>query len=51
MMTEGKITVIVNDCEHVLEKGDALYFDASVPHCYINREAETAKMVLLIQYL
>lgn len=41
----------LNDCEYQLEKDDALYFDASVPHSYVNREEQTAKIVMLIQYL
>ncbi len=51
MLTEGRIIIRVNDIEYVLEEDDALYFDASVPHCYINEEAQTAKMLLIIQYL
>ena len=37
--------------EYQLEEDDALYFDASVPHSYVNREEQTAKIVMLIQYL
>lgn len=51
MLMEGKITIKVNDFEYVLEEDDALYFDGSVPHCYINKEDQNAKMVLIIQYL
>lgn len=51
MLTEGRITISVNDVEYVMEENDALYFDASVPHCYINNGRKTAKMVLIIQYL
>lgn len=51
MLMEGRATVIVNDCEYQLEEDDALYFDASVPHSYVNREEQTAKIVMLIQYL
>ena len=40
-----------SDCEYQLEEDDALYFDASVPHSYVNREEQTAKIVMLIQYL
>lgn len=50
-LTEGKITIRVNDTEYTLKKEDAIFFDAAVPHCYINNTAQTAKMVLLIQYL
>lgn len=51
MLTEGEVSIIVNDREYVLEEDDGLYFDASVPHRYINRREKTAKMVLIIQYL
>lgn len=51
MLMDGKITMIVNEREHVMEKDDALYFDASVPHCYVNEAASTAKMMIIIQYL
>ncbi|MDO4364944.1 MAG: XRE family transcriptional regulator [Clostridia bacterium] len=51
ILTEGKITVTVDEKEYILEKCDALYFDASVPHCYINNENEPAVMTLIIQYL
>ena len=51
LLTEGRITITVNDKEYVLEKDDAIYFDASVPHCYTNPGAQTAKMTLIIQYL
>lgn len=51
LMTAGKITMTINETEYVLETGDALYFDASVPHRYVNAGQETAKMTLLIQYL
>lgn len=51
MLMEGRAAVIVNGCEYQLEEDDALYFDASVPHSYVNREEQTAKIVMLIQYL
>ncbi|MFR6330581.1 MAG: cupin domain-containing protein, partial [Eisenbergiella sp.] len=51
MLMEVRAAVILNDCEYQLEEDDALYFDASVPHSYVNREEQTAKIVMLIQYL
>lgn len=51
IITAGQITLCVDDQEYLLETDDALYFDASRPHCYINTSAQTAKAVLLIQYL
>ena len=37
-------------CEIVKQGGPEAYFDASVPHRYVNAGQETAKMTLLIQY-
>lgn len=51
LLTQGKITVVVGDCEYNLKEEDAIFFDASVPHCYINNINETAKMTMIIQYL
>ncbi len=51
MLTRGRITINVNDAGHILNEGDALFFDGSVPHSYINEETETAEMILIIQYL
>lgn len=51
LLTKGRITITINGNEHVLEEDDAIYFDASIPHCYTNKEMQTAKMTLIIQYL
>ena len=31
-MLEGKVTVIIDGHKHVLNQGDSIYFDPSVPH-------------------
>ena len=31
---EGTVSVHMNDEEHVLEAGDAIYFDSTIPHAY-----------------
>ena len=31
---QGTLSVHMNDEEHVLEAGDAIYFDATIPHAY-----------------
>jgi quercetin dioxygenase-like cupin family protein len=31
---DGTLSVHVGDDEHVLEAGDSIYFDSSVPHAY-----------------
>lgn len=51
MIYEGKIKLCIEGHEYVLEKDDALYFDASKPHQYINDTNMTAKMTLIIQYM
>ena len=51
MLLEGEMTITVNEKEYLLQKDDALYFDASVSHCYKNDGTVTAKAALLIQYL
>ena len=50
-VTEGQVVIKVNDTEYMLEKEDAIFFDASVPHFYRNDTTHTVKMVLIIQYL
>ncbi|MGI6722581.1 MAG: helix-turn-helix domain-containing protein [Anaerovoracaceae bacterium] len=51
LVTEGEITIVVDECEYKLRKEDALFFDASVSHRYINNKKSTAKMTLIIQYV
>lgn len=51
ILTDGKITISLNEKDYILEKDDALYFDASHPHRYKNEEASSAKMTMVIQYL
>ena len=43
----GELGVTVEATEHVLESGDALYFDASVPHSY-RRTGRTACSALIV---
>lgn len=51
LVTGGRISLRVGEQDYFLETEDALYFNASLPHCYINKDSQTAKAVLLIQYL
>ena len=51
LVTEGRISLRVGEQEYLLETEDALCFNASLPHCYLNQEGQAAKAVLLIQYL
>jgi quercetin dioxygenase-like cupin family protein len=46
----GELGVTVEAAEHVLEMGDAIYFDASVPHSY-RRAGRTTCSALVISVL
>ena len=50
MMMEGQAVIEVNGKKYLLGEDDALFFEASVPHCYKNETDEPVKMVLLIYY-
>ncbi len=43
----GKIRTIVGDEEFILEDGDTLYFDSSIPHC-INSITDTSKLLVVV---
>jgi len=45
-LMEGKLSIRVGRTDHLLEAGDAMYFDSSVPHTY--RRASRAKCVAMI---
>ena len=51
LMMEGQAVLDVNGKKYLLGKDDALFFEASVPHCYKNETDELVKMVLLIYYV
>lgn len=51
MMIEGQMVIEVDGREYDLVKDDALYFDASGPHCYRNDSAEKAIAVMMICYV
>lgn len=51
VVNEGTITIHVGENEYALEKNDALYFNGSLPHRYINSGAEKASATMVIQYL
>lgn len=50
MVTDGEMIMDVNGSEFMLEKDDALYFDASFPHTYKNVSSGKVKAVLIICY-
>ncbi len=51
MVIDGQIIMDVDGSEHILEKDDALYFDASYPHTYKNISDSRVKVVLIIYYV
>jgi transcriptional regulator with XRE-family HTH domain len=51
MVIEGELLMDINSKEYVLEKDDALFFDASYPHIYKNISNERVKAVLIIYYV
>ena len=47
---QGKVTVRVNEEEHIINKGDSIRFKADVPHAYSNSEDELAMISMVIYY-
>lgn len=47
LCVEGRIDFQVAGTTYVLEPGDSLLFEASQPHCFLNRSDETATMVVV----
>jgi mannose-6-phosphate isomerase-like protein (cupin superfamily) len=45
---EGALKVTLGEREVVLEAGDALYFDATVPHCLTARHDRPARILAVI---
>jgi transcriptional regulator with XRE-family HTH domain len=46
-MISGTLSLHMNDEEHVLEAGDAIYFDASSPHAYRRRGGRLCTAVVV----
>ena len=42
----GELGVTVEATEHMLESGDAMYFDASVPHSYRRTGRQTCSALI-----
>lgn len=51
MMIDGQAVLEVNGKKYLLEKDDALFFEASVPHYYKNETNKPVKMMILIYYV
>ncbi|HEY4120780.1 MAG TPA: XRE family transcriptional regulator [Byssovorax sp.] len=50
VVTKGAIDLVVADEKHRLETGDAILFEADVPHAYVNTGATDAVMYLVMTY-
>ena len=44
---QGTLSVHMNDEEHALDAGDAIYFDATVPHAYRRSGARLCSAVVV----
>jgi transcriptional regulator with XRE-family HTH domain len=47
IVLEGSLSLRVGDAEHVLEEGDSIYFDSSVPHAYRRSGAHACSAVVV----
>jgi transcriptional regulator with XRE-family HTH domain len=45
---EGQLVVTVGDTDHVLDEGDAMYFDSSVPHVYRRESRSTCTALVVV---
>jgi transcriptional regulator with XRE-family HTH domain len=50
VVTEGALELHVRDEVHTLEAGDAISFEADVPHAYVNTRAQRCVMYLVMTY-
>ena len=50
MVTEGKLTLTVNQKAHVLHASDSISFDASFEHIYTNSSEGMLKAVVMNFY-
>jgi transcriptional regulator with XRE-family HTH domain len=50
VVAEGQVEVEISGATHVLERGDALLFEADVPHSYRNSSGEPAVAYLVMTY-
>jgi transcriptional regulator with XRE-family HTH domain len=44
-LLEGRVEVVVGEQSYILEKANTLYFDASLPHRFINKAGQTARVL------
>lgn len=51
VVTRGEIEILVDGAVHALATGDAIIFDADVPHSYRNTGHQDATMYLVMMYV
>ena len=44
---DGQVTVTVGEASHVLDAGDSMYFDSSVPHDYRGGGRKAPKAIVV----
>jgi transcriptional regulator with XRE-family HTH domain len=50
LVTRGELTVEINDARYVLAEGDAVFFDATERHSYINDGEDAAEYIVINYY-
>lgn len=50
VVARGRVKIVIKGEAHTLETGDAILFEADVPHRYENVGAEDARMYLVMSY-
>ena len=48
IMLEGKLKIILNNQEIILNEGDSLYFDSGIPHDDMQAIEKTARFLAVI---
>ena len=48
LVLEGRLTLVVEDEDHVLSAGDAVTFDADLPHHFENRDVSPCEFVAVV---
>ena len=49
-MIEGKLKILIDDHELILNEGDSLYFDSTLKHAMIALDDKPAKILAIVIY-
>lgn len=44
---ENELFVMISDLSYLLEKGDSIFFNATLPHCWQNKTNEVTKIIMI----